>query len=124
MSNQPHRRAIDHTFIDEYRSLSDDAFVASLIERYLAESAVQIAAINTAISAAQLDRISATAHALKGASSTIGAASLAAICGEIEILARTSTLDAVRGAGATAATEYECVRQELLTLSRTGVVAP
>jgi HPt (histidine-containing phosphotransfer) domain-containing protein len=124
MSSDRDSRAIDHTIIDEYRSMADDAFVASLIEQYLAESALQIAAIEAAMAGREFDLLHAVAHALKGASSTIGAATLAVRCGEIEAAIRQRSLDTLRPLVAALATEYHGVREELRTLLGERVVVP
>ena len=87
--------AIDSKVFDDFRGSGDGAkaFVAMLIEQYLAEAALRMAEVRDAVERRDAAALRIAAHSLKGNSGTVGAKTMASVCGELETLAGNSTLD-------------------------------
>jgi len=81
---------LDLAVLEELRAATgnDQAFVADLIETYLADGEGQIAAIEAAAAARDPGAAIRPAHTLKTGSATIGATRLAALCRALEADAR------------------------------------
>jgi DNA-binding response OmpR family regulator len=60
------------------------AFVTMLIDQFLDEAASQVARLRDAATQADADTLKAVAHGLKGSATTIGAGTLAGLCGQME----------------------------------------
>jgi two-component system sensor histidine kinase/response regulator len=92
----PHESAIDSSVFDDFRgpvvSRSANDFVIKLIGDYLAESATCMTALRDAVVRSDAPAMKIAAHSLKGSSSTMGARRMAALCDELETLARNTTL--------------------------------
>ena len=71
----------------------DHAFVADLIDAYLADGAVQVDQVERAIAASDLAALIRPAHTLKSSSATVGAARLAAMARELEFAGRDGRAD-------------------------------
>jgi HPt (histidine-containing phosphotransfer) domain-containing protein len=78
----------------------DDAFVADLVETYLADGAVQLAAIDEAVRSSEAEALVRPAHTLKSSSRTVGANRLGELSRQIEMLGRSGS---ATGAGELAA---------------------
>jgi HPt (histidine-containing phosphotransfer) domain-containing protein len=78
----------------------DDAFVADLVETYLADGAVQLAAIDEAVRSSEAEALVRPAHTLKSSSRTVGANRLGELSRQIEMLGRSGS---TTGAGELAA---------------------
>ena len=78
---------LDQALLNELRELMEDEF-SQLLDAYLKLSESQYHEANEAWEAGDMERLGRSAHSLKGASSNIGAAQLAAYCGELELAAR------------------------------------
>ncbi len=90
-------RELDHAYIDEMCALSSmagtDVF-QDLVDSFLSELPDLLAAVKTASGAGALEELRKTAHALKGAASTVGASGFAAICKHLQDSAERSDLNA------------------------------
>ena len=80
---------------DDWRSEGPGAhdFVVRLIDEFLSESSTRLAALADAARRDDAPAVQTASHGLKGAASAVGAYGLAAICDQLETLARTATLD-------------------------------
>ena len=78
----------------------DRAFVVELINAYLADGPAHVDAIEAAISADDADALVRPAHTLKSSSATVGAMRLAAASRELEMAARSGSIDATTNAAA------------------------
>lgn len=94
---------LDQELLRELELLMEEDF-SSLLEAYLRDSELRFFEAMEAWEAGDFDRLSRSAHSLKGSSSNIGAAVLATLCGDLEGLARDGcaqrvpdALDRVRG---------------------------
>lgn len=73
----------------------DPEFEREILEEYLATAPHDIARLKQAAGAADAAAVSAAAHALKGASATIGAKGLAAVALELELAGKSGQLGGV-----------------------------
>ena len=91
-----HESAIDSRVFDDFRgpvmSRSANDFVIKLIGDYLTESAKCMTALRDAVVQGDALALKTAAHSLKGSSSTMGAKRMAALCDELETLARSTIL--------------------------------
>lgn len=63
---------------------NSDDFFAGLVDQFLSEAESRVNLLKRAAFGRNADALKSTAHALKGASNTMGASRLAAICSELE----------------------------------------
>ena len=75
----------------------EDEF-GTLLQAYLEDSERQLHEVSDAWEAGDLDRLRRSAHSLKGSSSNVGAAALAALCGHLEEAAVNARGDVIPGA--------------------------
>ncbi|HZF10468.1 MAG TPA: two-component regulator propeller domain-containing protein [Thermoanaerobaculia bacterium] len=88
---------LDPTYLDRLRQLeaaTGRALVAEVVGNFLDEAPRRLAEILEALANADPSQLAFAAHALKGSSSQLGAARLAALCGELETQARSGALAA------------------------------
>lgn len=78
---------LDQELLRELELLMEEDF-SSLLEAYLKDSEQRFFELTEAWEAGDLDRLSHSAHSLKGSSSNIGAAVLATLCSDLEGIAR------------------------------------
>ncbi len=71
----------------------DPAFLNELIDTYRADSLSLLEQMHTALAANNLDEFRRAAHSLKSNSANLGATTLADLAKELEMIARTGTLD-------------------------------
>lgn len=86
---------LDRALLEERRLLLAEAF-AVLLETYLEDSEQRMGEIGDALERGDLERLRRAAHALKGSGANVGAAALAALCGELEDAATAGTADGLR----------------------------
>jgi HPt (histidine-containing phosphotransfer) domain-containing protein len=93
----------------------DPAFLAEMIDTYLADSAEQFTAIDNALAGGEAGELRRASHSLKSNSATFGALNLAETCRQIEDLAKAENLDVLPPLIALAKSEYDRVRGVLET---------
>jgi HPt (histidine-containing phosphotransfer) domain-containing protein len=71
----------------------DPAFVAEIVDEYLASAPRIVAGMHDAVGARQPTELARLAHTLKSSSAWLGAERLAALCRDIELSARGGTID-------------------------------
>ena len=91
----------------------DDAFVADLVETYLADGAVQLAAIDDAVRSSEAEALVRPAHTLKSSSRTVGANRLGELSRQIEMLGRSGSTTGAGELVAEARTEWTDVEAAL-----------
>ena len=93
----------------------DPAFLAEMIDAFLADSVEQFAAIDSALAGGHADDLLRAAHSLKSNSATFGAMTLADTCRQIEERAKAGDLDAqVPSLVESASAQFAHVRDVLL----------
>ena len=112
-----HESAIDSKVFDDFRDAGAgrDAndFVTKLIDQYLADATSRMAALKSAVKRCDAPALRLATHSLKGMSSAVGANRLAAICEEVEKLARNTTFDGAPALVAELEDEFTRVRHAL-----------
>lgn len=100
--SDPDTPTLDTAVLDELSASvdGDRTFVVELIEAYLADGAIHVAAIDAARASDDAEAMVRPAHTLKSSSATVGAARLAATSRELEMAGRSGSLS---GAGEAAA---------------------
>ena len=108
-------RAIDPRVLDDFRGIGAGAngFVMSLIEGFLTESSARMAELEGAVRRRDAPALETASHALRGASSAVGATGMAGICDQLEVLTRTATLDGLPALMVRLQEESARVRQAL-----------
>ena len=91
----------------------DDAFVADLVETYLADGAVQLATIDGAVRSSEAEALVRPAHTLKSSSRTVGANRLGELSRQIEMLGRSGSTTEAGELAAEARTEWTDVEAAL-----------
>ena len=69
-----------------------NGFLAGLIQKYLQEAPTRILTLRDAVARADCAVVVKEAHALKGSAGALGALTMAAACGDLEILGRGGSL--------------------------------
>jgi CheY-like chemotaxis protein/HPt (histidine-containing phosphotransfer) domain-containing protein len=86
---------IDTGVLDELRLIgeaADEDFIAELVDEFLRDTDVRLAALRTAIEAEDAAMVGEIAHSIKGGGAQLGGHRLAASCGRLETRAATGTL--------------------------------
>ena len=113
MADQP----IDQAVLDELLETvgGDRAFLAELVDTYLADSPSLFVELRAAIAAGDAATARRAAHTLKSTSTSFGALDLAGRCREIEASAAAADLDGIEEQVALAETSYAQVEIALRT---------
>jgi len=98
--------------------------VVDVCDVFLADGRAGLDAIRSACASGDAGTAAGTAHRLKSASGFLGAPRVAALCAEIESLARDRRLNDVSGRVEEASEELEAAAQELSALVRSSGEAP
>jgi HPt (histidine-containing phosphotransfer) domain-containing protein len=99
----------------------DDAFIADLVETYLSDGAVQLAAIDEAVRSSEAEALVRPAHTLKSSSRTLGANRLGELSRQIEMLGRSGSTTVAGELAAEARTEWADVEAALRAWLSHGV---
>jgi CheY-like chemotaxis protein/HPt (histidine-containing phosphotransfer) domain-containing protein len=106
--------AIDSTVFDTFREDGGGkAFVTELIDMYLEDSTSRMASLKNAVERRDAAALRLVTHSLKGSSSAVGAGAFAAMCGEMEALARNGTIEGTPALFASLEAEFARVRDAL-----------
>jgi HPt (histidine-containing phosphotransfer) domain-containing protein len=116
----PEDQAIDLKSIETLRSLTDDGgvFLRELIDIYLQDTPLRLTELEQAFAKQDAPAFIRAAHTIKGSSGNFGAARLARLAQEIELLGKAGTLPAAAAACAQLKTEYALVAEALVKVAR------
>ena len=95
-------------------------FVRELIDAFLEDAPMQLAALRSALEQADAEAARRAAHTLKSNAATFGASSLAEVCRELEVAAVRGELDGAGGLLEQAELEWERARAALDQVGRGG----
>jgi two-component system, sensor histidine kinase and response regulator len=98
----------------------DAAFLAELIDTYVADTPQQLATIRQSLESGDAEAVRRAAHSLKSNSATFGAATLAETGAQIEARGKTGELAGTGELVARADAEYDRVRRALRALQAAG----
>ncbi len=79
--------SLDQAVIDDLRSLDPDGsggVLADVLETYLEDAAKRLLDLESAQKSGDAEHLKGTAHALKGASRSVGATAVAGLCAKLE----------------------------------------
>jgi CheY-like chemotaxis protein/HPt (histidine-containing phosphotransfer) domain-containing protein len=85
--------SLDAAALDSLKELGGDAFVAEVIETFLADAPTLLATMRRALDEADTDELRRAAHTLKSNGATLGATGFSERCRELEQRARSGELD-------------------------------
>jgi two-component system, sensor histidine kinase and response regulator len=113
---------LDQATLADLRAMTGDdpAFLAELIDTYVADTPPQLATIRQALDIGDAEAVRRAAHSLKSNSATFGAATLAGLAGQIEARGKAGELAGTDELVARAEAEYARVRRALHALRATG----
>ncbi len=104
---------IDRAAFDRLTATMDGAFVAELIDTFIADARQLISALRKALTEADRDGFRRAAHSLKSTSESLGALGLATLARELEILGQKGGLNEVGDRIERVAGQYELVAHAL-----------
>lgn len=102
--------------IQELRLVMGGEF-AALLRTFVVDSEQRIAAIDAALTAADVEALRRAAHSFKGSTSNIGTLGMAELCRQLEELARSGTTAGGAELLALLRVEFDCVQQEISSLA-------
>ena len=98
---------------------TDPSLLEQIFDAFLNEGAERITVIRESVSAGDAEAVHRAAHALKGASTSVGAHGLAGIAGQLEELGETGAVDGAMILIGQLEQEFARVRIEMCKLSET-----
>jgi HPt (histidine-containing phosphotransfer) domain-containing protein len=84
---------IDKATFEELKQMSGEDYINELIDAFLDDAPHMIAAMQTAISAQDVESFRRNAHSLKSNANTFGATELGVLAKELELMARENNLN-------------------------------
>jgi two-component system sensor histidine kinase/response regulator len=115
--------ALDAAVLESLRQLNQAGqpdIVREVLTVFLADAPIRVAAIDDAIRAGEGQSLQRAAHALKGASGSIGAVALQTCCRELEEIGKAGALDGAPELGRRIQEEFARVRAEIGEILATG----
>ena len=111
MTDRASPAAFDRAALDELNEMTggDAAFMAELIDTFLADGTALVSSIRTAVASGDAAELRRAAHTLKSNSRTFGASTLGDLCQQIEEQAATGNLDGMAILVGRAEVEYPSV---------------
>jgi HPt (histidine-containing phosphotransfer) domain-containing protein len=106
---------LDRIIFERLRFLQDGEtdYLGELIQTYFDTAPKLIESLRDAIADSDTPVVQKAAHTLKGSSASLGASVLSSHCRELEMLARSQTLEGAPGYLASINSEYERVERAL-----------
>ncbi|MFB8791684.1 MAG: response regulator [Potamolinea sp.] len=123
-SSSVNTTAIDDTTFRELRAMvNQDEILGVVIDRYLEDASKLLQTMSTMLSSStslqeKSDTLQSAAHSLKSTSAMLGAKNLAQLCLEVEVMARSNSLDEASTIVSNIELEYEKVQAILLQKRR------
>jgi len=100
---------LDNETLSDLKDIMEEDFPV-LLETYLADAIVRLDCIDAAVCEKNSDNLRESAHSFKGSSSNIGAARLALLSSNVEVLAKESQVEQAVPLVAQLHSEYEAVK--------------
>lgn len=107
--------ALDRDKLRELLDLTggETAWLRDLLATYVADTTARLADLRSAVGAGHAERVQRAAHGIKGSSSNVGAARVAAACHAVELAARSGDLGSAAALVDALHAEFEQVRAEI-----------
>jgi HPt (histidine-containing phosphotransfer) domain-containing protein len=109
---------VDPAVVARLAAAMGSAFAAELVDTFTEDARDQIAALDRALGAGDVDGVRRAAHSLKSTSETVGASRLGAAARELEAVARAGSLAGAGDHLAGLAAEYDAVARALAEIRR------
>ncbi len=103
---------LDLEVISELKDVMGDEFPL-LVDTFVNDSALRIAAINDAVSSGEPESIRRAAHSFKGSASNMGAVHLAKLCGSLEERGRSGETVGIEQLAEDISSTYRDVKEAL-----------
>jgi HPt (histidine-containing phosphotransfer) domain-containing protein len=84
---------IDQTIFEELKQMSGEDFINELIDAFLDDAPTMILQMQQALGTQDVETFRRNAHSLKSNANTFGAAELASLAKELELMAKENNLD-------------------------------
>ena len=97
---------IDPETWEMFKSMTDPAFLVEIMDVYLMDSPELIAQMHSGLEAGDIEVVRRAAHSLKSNSASFGANRLSAVARELEMIAKSGTLDGAEAKLKLIETEY------------------
>ncbi len=113
---EPLSPTLDHELISTLRSMGDEShpdFFRDVIEAFFENTNGLLEVLGRAIQTAEMERVEHTAHTLKGSSDNVGAIGMAAICYDLQCLAKAEDVAGAMHCLAKLESEYARLRPAL-----------
>jgi CheY-like chemotaxis protein/HPt (histidine-containing phosphotransfer) domain-containing protein len=118
LASGPAGAAVDPAVVARLAAGMGSAFAAELVDTFTEDARDQIAAVDRALGAGDVDGVRRAAHSLKSTSETVGASRLGAAARELEAVARAGSLAGAGDHLAGLAAEYDAVARALAEIRR------
>ena len=99
-----------------FKSMADSATLVELLDAYLDDSPQLIEQMRAGLAAGDIERVRRAAHSLKSNSASLGARRLANVSRELEMVAKSGTLDGAGPKVAAVEAEYAQLLPRLVEL--------
>lgn len=109
---------IDPLVFNELREMTDAAFISQLVETFLEDAPAQFEVMQSALASGNAGELRRAAHSVKSNAATFGAASLAELARQLEMLGKEGRLGPAPGKLQELRSLFEPVARELRELSR------
>ena len=114
--------AVDPKVLADLRELGgEEDLLSTLIANYLEEAPQSMAALRTALQQGDAPAFARVAHKLKGSSGTMGARRMHRLCGDLQTLGKSGSLNAAEPLLAQLDEEFEQVHRQLMAERQTAV---
>ncbi len=111
---------LDHSALATLRELGGDAFLAEVIETFLNDAPVLLAALRTSSEHGDTEELRRTAHTLKSNGQTFGAGRFSELCRELEERARSGALNGSAELVVRIEREYRALEEILVAVRSTA----
>jgi len=109
---------VDPAALEQLRATMGDGFAHQLLLTFLQDSPELVAIMRRAMAGKDIDAFRRAAHSLKSNAASFGAVRLASLASDLEMLARSGSLDGAPGQVDRFAREYDAVAEALRTSDR------
>ena len=107
---------IDPEAWETFKSMMDASFLAEMIDTYLSDAPMLIEQMRSGVASGDAEMVRRAAHSLKSNSANLGALRLAGVTRELEIIAKSGSLDGAESKFEQVAMEYSALAPVLETL--------
>ncbi len=93
VAEEPGKDPADQNLLQDLQEIGDETLLAEIVDLFLEDTPPRLAALREAIESGEAEALDHAAHTLRGSSGNLGAARMAALCGELQGAADAGDLD-------------------------------